>query len=142
MSLRFPKITWSGDAHTITFGTPVDNPRAFPHVEQERARVPSTGEQDSWTRGVFQRLRFEARWVPASGSASDTGWNHPSPGWRAFKEHQLQDKDDATFFPDKDAAGSHSVQLIEFNERKENSGQHYRITMEIEDTDGEPFDDY
>ena len=142
MSLRFPKITWSGDNHTITFGTPLDNPHAFPHLEQERSRVPETGEQDSWTHGIFQRLRFDARWVPASGSATDTGWNHPSPGWRAFKEHALQNKDDFTFYPDKDSAGTHTCRMIEVRERKEDSGQHYRIEVEIEDVNAEPFDDY
>ncbi|NIR76789.1 MAG: hypothetical protein GWN53_17315 [Gammaproteobacteria bacterium] len=143
MPLHFPSISWSGGNHTITFGTPVDSPRTFDHMEQTVARVPETGEQDSWTKGIFPRAHFDVRYVPASGSATDTGWNFPDPGWKAFKAHQTQNKDDFTFKPDKDSGGSHTCRLISFNERKEpDSGQHYRIEIEIEDVDGNTFDEY
>lgn len=143
MSLYFPRVTWSGNNHTLDFPLPLDDPFAFEHGEMEVARVRGTGEQDSWTHGIFQRLRGVFRHVPASGTAGQAGYHFPSPGVRAWLAHQRQNKDDFTLYPDKDSGGSHTCRLISASEARDDpNAPLYRIQFEFEDVNGNPFTEY
>lgn len=144
MTLYYPQVTWSGGSHTLTFGTPVDAAQGMTHIEVEMARVPGTGEQDSWVDGEFQRAMVTFRYVPASGSATNAGWHFPAPGVRAWVIHQQHNKDTFTYKPDKDSGGSHTCRLIGEPRVSREDAQPvlYRIEMEIEDTGGNPFTEY
>jgi len=141
--LYYPKVTWSGDNHTLTFGTPVDSPYGFPHEEMEVSRVPGTGEQDSWTDGIFQRARFMLRYIPASGSATDAGWHFPTPSVSAWLTHARQNKDNFTWYPDKNSGGTHTCRLISAKEAREDASPNwFRVEVEIEDVNGNAFVEY
>ena len=139
----YPKVTWSGNNQSLTFGTPVDMALAFPFVERRQVRVPS-GEQDSWVFAFYPRAKLIFRWIPSSGIASDAGWHFPTPGVYAWLQHQLQDKDDFTLYPDADSGGTHVCRLIgEPVWGRENAQPvMYRLEVEIEDVNGKEFVEY
>ena len=142
--IYYPKVTWSGAAHTLTFGTPVDVAVGQPYMEMEVVRVPGTGAQDSWTDGIFQRAKFSFRYVPSSGSASDAGWHFPSPGVRHWIEHQSQMKDNFTLYPDANSGGTHTCQFVSPPQWSREKAQPtlYRVDVEIEDVNGNAFVEY
>ena len=143
MTLFYPKVTWSGDNHTLNFGTPIDMAEGTVYVEKVEVRTPG-GQQDSWVHGEFQRLKMKARWVPASGTAANAGWHFPGPGFRAWMQHVAHNKDNFTYYPDKDSAGAHTCRMIAEPRwgRESASPVQYWIEMEFEDVSGKSFDEY
>lgn len=152
MTVPLTRITWSG-IHTLDFGTPPDDPRSSLHLEQVVARVPGTGEQDSWTDGLFHRATVQLRYIPASGTADQSGWHYPNSGVGfpasgcllnvyAWLAHQRQQKDNFTFQYNRTTSAPHTCRLIDATEEKEKGGLHYRLTVVIEDVNGSPFTEF
>lgn len=143
MTLYYPKVTWSGNTHTLNLGTPFDMAEGTVYVEKVDVRTPG-GQQDSWVYGEFQRLKVKVRWVPSSGTASNNGWHFPAPGFRAWMQHLAHNKDNFTVYPDGLSGGTHVCRIIGTPTwgREDASPVQYWIEMEFEDVNGAAFNEY
>ena len=86
-----PRITWgSSFANVLTIGYPLDDFRAYSSARDGSEFIEGmSGIRDAWIIGHNYFLEGTVRWIPASDSATQTGWNGVT-GWRAFLESARQ----------------------------------------------------
>lgn len=110
---KLPKITWGTSfTNTLDMKYPLDDWRAYSEARQGSEFIQTeSGIEDAWIIGEDFVLEGSIRWIPTTGSVSQSGWDGAT-GWRAFLSW-ARAKNEFRFYPDKDSGTYYTSYLVE-----------------------------